>query len=490
MRFKEFKSVLREAESSVVIIGDSIAVGINGGQTVAGRAVGGSSPQQVLGFVQAFVQSGKAKGATVILSSGASNGTYERPNGQKQTLNMGPIDQQLKLLKDAGASVALVGTGSAKSKTFTNQYGTYFVNFESEKINEKLAASAAANGAKFLGPLEDFDPGLNSGRGDGIHPYGGYTKLKQSGSAIKPPAQSTGPNLDKVAGFKRDGSPIVKPTDSAPAGAAAALTIGPPFDTSDDAAVKAMQKTLQDLGYSVGSTGVDGKYGPRTAAAIAAFKKDYKLTGDGNSVDVAVNKMIDDVKTGKVAKVESPTQVAKVTGALPPLSTDAVTQGKVGEVLNFIARFESRGDYNIILGGDRPKLTSMTIAQVYNLQSQMLRQGKESSAVGRYQYISTSLKEMVNLLGLDIQTTKFDEKTQDSIAIADLRRRAGLDNWLSGSLSNERFLENLSRIWAGLPSPSKGGASFYSGVGSNAAGVGLQAALGTLQGINAGTAVA
>ena len=97
---------------------------------------------------------------------------------------------------------------------------------------------------------------------------------------------------------------------------------------------------------------------------------------------------------------------------------------------------------------------------------------------------------MVKILGFDIETTKFDEKTQDAIAIADLRRRAGLDNWLSGSLSNDRFLENLSRIWAGLPSPSKGGASFYSGVGSNAAGTGLQAALGTLQNINAGTAVA
>lgn len=479
MRFNEFKTVLKEAENNVVIIGDSIAVGINGGQTVAGRAVGGVSPQQVLGFVQTFVQSGKAKGATVILSSGASNGTYERPDGQKQTLNMGPINQQLKLLKDAGASVALIGTGSAKSKTFTNQYGTYFVNFESEKVNEKLAAAAAATGATFLGPLEDFDPGLNSGKGDGIHPYGGYTKLKQAGSAVAAPTVKPTP-----------GSSTVKPTPGSVASQAETLNVGPPFEIADSAAVKEFQKSLRDLGYSVGSTGIDGKYGPRTAAAVAAFKKDYKLSGNGNNVDVAMKKMIDDVKTGKVAKVETPTQVAKVTGALPPLPTDAVTQGKVGEVLNFIARFESRGNYNIILGGDTLKLTSMTIAQIYNLQQQMLRQGKESSAVGRYQYIGTTLREMVNLLGFDINKTKFNEKTQDAIAIADLRRRAGLDNWLSGSLSNEKFLERLSRIWAGLPSPSKGGASFYSGVGSNAAGTGLQAALGTLQSINAGTAVA
>jgi peptidoglycan hydrolase-like protein with peptidoglycan-binding domain len=300
MRFKEFKTVLKEAENNVVIIGDSIAVGINGGQTVAGRAVGGSSPQQVLGFVQAFVQSGKAKGATVILSSGASNGTYERPNGQKQTLNMGPIDQQLKLLKDAGASVALVGTGSAKSKTFTNQYGTYFVNFESEKVNEKLAASAAANGAKFLGPLEDFDPGLNSGRGDGIHPYGGYTKLKQAGSAVAPPAaQSSGPNLDKIAGFKRDGSPIVKPVAGAPGATPAAPTAFnitvPTSKRSPE--VADMQKALMALGYDLPRHGVDGIRGPETNGAIKKFQADNSLESSGEPNKETVAKLNDILKS-------------------------------------------------------------------------------------------------------------------------------------------------------------------------------------------------
>jgi peptidoglycan hydrolase-like protein with peptidoglycan-binding domain len=282
------------------IIGDSIAVGINGGQTVAGRAVGGSSPQQVLGFVQTFVQSGKAKGATVILSSGASNGTYERPNGQKQTLNMGPIDQQLKLLKDAGASVALVGTGSAKSKTFTNQYGTYFVNFESEKVNEKLAASAAANGAKFLGPLEDFDPGLNSGRGDGIHPYGGYTKLKQAGSAVAPPAaQSSGPNLDKIAGFKRDGSPIVKPAPGAPGATPAAPTAFnvtvPTSKRSPE--VADMQKALMALGYDLPRHGVDGIRGPETNGAIKKFQADNSLESSGEPNKETVAKLNDILKS-------------------------------------------------------------------------------------------------------------------------------------------------------------------------------------------------
>ena len=488
MRFREFKIINEAPDSNVVVIGDSIAVGIGG---ESAYAKGGISTAEVLNRVNTFIKTGKAKGATVILSSGASNSApVQIEGGEKRPGNLAPIAQQLKALKDAGASVALVGVGSEKSTWFPPTKFTNGKRYQVDLtgVNQQLESMAAANGAKFLGPLEDYDTGMHTGKGDGIHPYAGYKKLLAAGSkgagvTLGPKDQAPGAPASKN---KTDAGAGTKPATTP----SATLTIGPPFETADDAAVKAIQQSLEDLGYSVGSTGVDGKYGPRTAAAIAAFKKDYKLTGDGNNVDADVNKMLDDVKTGKVPKVAAPTQVAKVTGALPPLSTDAVTQGKVGEVLNFIARFESRGDYNIILGGDRPKLTTMTIAQVYDLQSQMLRQGKESSAVGRYQYIGTTLKEMVKLLGLDIETTKFNEKTQDAIAIADLRRRAGLDNWLSGSLSNDRFLENLSRIWAGLPSPSKGGASFYSGVGSNAAGTGLQAALGTLQSINAGTAVA
>lgn len=292
----------------------------------------------------------------------------------------------------------------------------------------------------------------------------------------------------------KEAQPTAQSAQPAPASTAttvkADLVIGPPFDPADSEAVKQMQRSLESIGYTVGSTGIDGKYGPRTAAAVSAFKKDYKLPGDGSSMNAAAHKMLDDVVSGKVPKVERPTQVEKVTGSLPPLATDAVTQGKVGEVLNFIARYESRGNYNITLGGTTAPLTKMTLAQVYDYQDQMRRAGKESTAVGRYQYIKSSLQDVAKQLGLDPNTTVFDEKTQDAIAIADMRRRAGLDNWLAGSTSDERFLENLSRIWAGLPSPSKGGPSFYSGVGSNAAGVGLQAALSTLQNINTGTAVA
>lgn len=59
------------------------------------------------------------------------------------------------------------------------------------------------------------------------------------------------------------------------------LTQGPPYKNNNK--VAKMQTYLENLGYSVGSTGIDGKYGWRTANAVAAFKKDYGLQGDGST---------------------------------------------------------------------------------------------------------------------------------------------------------------------------------------------------------------
>lgn len=62
------------------------------------------------------------------------------------------------------------------------------------------------------------------------------------------------------------------------------LSAGPPYPQEDRERVRAMQEKLDDLGYSVGETGVDGKYGPRTTRAVRAFKQDFNLSGDGLSM--------------------------------------------------------------------------------------------------------------------------------------------------------------------------------------------------------------
>lgn len=179
--------IVEDASKKVYVIGDSIAVGIaNSASLPTTYAVGGKNTKQVLDFVRDFVSSGKAKDSIVILSSGASNSTYERPDGSEgKNLDTGPIVSQIKALKDAGAEVFLVGTGSKRSKTITNKFGSYFVNFEGQQTNQKLSAVAKQTGATFLGPLENYESGLNSDKADGIHPGGGASK-KIFDAAINP----------------------------------------------------------------------------------------------------------------------------------------------------------------------------------------------------------------------------------------------------------------------------------------------------------------
>ena len=60
------------------------------------------------------------------------------------------------------------------------------------------------------------------------------------------------------------------------------LEAGPPYPQEDMDAVRELQRKLEELGYSVGSTGIDGKYGPRTQRAVTAFKTDFNLQNDDN----------------------------------------------------------------------------------------------------------------------------------------------------------------------------------------------------------------
>lgn len=165
------------ANAQTYVIGDSIAVGIANANKLdpAGNnrwRKGGKDTQVILRYIDYFISTGKAKGATVILSSGASNSTYERPNGEGRNLDTRPINKQIRMLKAAGATVYLVGTGSRQSPWLHNRYGTYRVNFAAQNVNARLAEVARQEGAIFLGPLEKY-----GSLGDGIHPGGNSARL-------------------------------------------------------------------------------------------------------------------------------------------------------------------------------------------------------------------------------------------------------------------------------------------------------------------------
>ena len=253
------------------------------------------------------------------------------------------------------------------------------------------------------------------------------------------------------------------------------LESGPPYPPEDRERVADMQRKLQELGYSVGSTGVDGKYGPRTSRAVRAFKQDNNIQGDGLSMS---EDDLDKLSTAEPVENPTPTGASAPGGELGQLSQDSVTQGKVGEILDLIAGPESSGRYDAVYPGRRrPEILDMTLSELYR---DMRARGNRynSSASGRYQYIRRTLQDVASSMGLDPDTTKFDPETQDKIAIYHLRRSHGLDRWLAGRMSNEDFLNRLAGTWAGIPNTS--GRSTYAGVLDNRAGIAVNTALGRL----------
>jgi peptidoglycan hydrolase-like protein with peptidoglycan-binding domain len=248
------------------------------------------------------------------------------------------------------------------------------------------------------------------------------------------------------------------------------IKAGPPYPEEEKPIVKQMQQGLEDLGYNIGSTGVDGKFGPRTTRAVDAFKKDYNIPGSPMQFGNAGFDKLEDILSGRITQLEPEKQTKIDTtsdggGELGPMKLDgpaSITAGKVGALLDLIAKPESGGRYDKVYPGRRrPEILYMTLDELYDdMKARAKVSG--SSASGRYQYIRKTLQGVTKSMGLNPKKTIFDPKTQDKIAIYHLRMSHGLESWLSGNYSNERFLNRLSRTWAGLPKDSSG-RSFYAG---------------------------
>lgn len=169
-----------------------------------------------------------------------------------------------------------------------------------------------------------------------------------------------------------------------------------------------------------------------------------------------------------------PTQpTAAAAGAVP---TGGVEPGQVSaagvkdptaKVLEHIGQKESGGNYNKLVGGAiEPKLTKMTISEVQDYQRRM-GSGElgrfESTAVGKYQIIKSTLAELV-AQGKASPNDVYDPATQEKLGRALLEKR-GLNRYLSGQMPKNQFMDSLSMEWASLPFNT--GKSYYAGTGSN-----------------------
>lgn len=290
MRFKEFK-LLSEGtkgnqadasnfkEPGYFTVGDSHSNGVgNYGRGKTWKALGmdGASAFDSMHLAQIKKI---PKGSVVAISLGAND------LGKKQISQIvSQVQSVIAAAKDQGLEVVyLLPTAT-----------------EDKKNKEKREELRNALGANINVPI--YDLGTVKG-GDGIHQpmniYGGIASkissehsLKSGGSKLGTPEQTPG-------------APATKDRISNSAN----LEQGPPFPAEQSDDVKKMQSELEALGYSVGRLGIDGKYGPATARAVQAFKKDYDIKGSASSFGENEFKVLSQIKAGQIAKVKEPTKV-------------------------------------------------------------------------------------------------------------------------------------------------------------------------------------
>jgi peptidoglycan hydrolase-like protein with peptidoglycan-binding domain len=222
MRYSDFKIVetkLREQDVPVYIIGDSHANAMGGGSN--NLAVDGANLRAIAAQAQRV-----PNGAAVYMTGGH--------NDVAAGTNPNIIAREVKSIidglvaKDCDVTYILFPEGTDN----TNQ--------------EQMGPTRDAIRAAGVPIGEDLD---GCSLTDGIHcSVPTYTRILRDGAQ------------DEEGGIENG------------------LQAGPPYPAEDTEEVRALQRKLEELGYSVGSTGIDGKYGPRTSRAVAAYMRDRNIT--------------------------------------------------------------------------------------------------------------------------------------------------------------------------------------------------------------------
>jgi len=147
-----------------------------------------------------------------------------------------------------------------------------------------------------------------------------------------------------------------------------------------------------------------------------------------------------------------------VTGATPARAGEMPASSNLG---SFIGAVESGNDYTKLVGGKKDSsILTKTITQLLNERGGQF-------AMGRYQIQMRTASEVLRNAGKDPAKFKFDQNGQDYIYDLLLKRR-GLNDFMSGKISTERFAKNLSMEWAALPRGADN-LSYYHGDGRNKA---------------------
>jgi len=142
-------------------------------------------------------------------------------------------------------------------------------------------------------------------------------------------------------------------------------------------------------------------------------------------------------------------------------------QGRLAKLRDLIAQAEAGAKgYDAVQYGARIKPpgppTALTVQQIYDWIDETPGQ---PHAIGRYQFIPPTLRRLVRRAGV-AQSDRFTSRVQDKLADI-LLVEAGLQPFLAGELGRHAFMNNLAKIWAGLPNDT--GKSHYDGYAGNKA---------------------
>jgi muramidase (phage lysozyme) len=156
-----------------------------------------------------------------------------------------------------------------------------------------------------------------------------------------------------------------------------------------------------------------------------------------------------------------------LSGSVEPVIAPSATGGAVGKIFDLISKAESpRMGYDAVQHGARIKPskrpTQMTLAEI---DAWIRATPGQPHAIGRYQMIPDTFRRLVRQAGLPPNTI-FSPQVQDRMAYI-LLEDAGFSAAQDGLMSRQTFMNNLAKIWAGLPTSS--GKSHYHGYAGNKA---------------------
>jgi len=206
------------------------------------------------------------------------------------------------------------------------------------------------------------------------------------------------------------------------------------------------------LGQMLG--GIDSSKGPRGGKSDADKERENidKRAKQLDDEQINIDKKRETVAEEKaIARSNRPgvkgmlDQIAKGEG------TDDISAKKKG----LKSGYDVSLGYGAYGGGPNKDISTMSMAEVKAYQKKMLADPKNtlnSSAVGKYQFISGTLAELQKEAGLK-DTDTFDAATQDRFGEMLLKRR-GLDKYQKGLMSPDAFQGGISKEWASVADPT------------------------------------